>query len=84
MTIRLHSVVLASVIAATAAVGIAGASVVQNIDEPAAPKGDRLDMANCQMASLAAAACPADAHAYITVEERGDGVSTLIRVPSDS
>jgi hypothetical protein len=83
MTIRLHSAVLATILAATGAVGIAGATVVQSADFLTAPKEDRLDV-GCDVASAAGGdfCTPANA-SYVTVEERGEGVSTLIRVPSD-
>ena len=62
----LHTTVLATVIAATAAVGIASATMVINANAPT-PKADRLPVV-------------ADADAYITVETRHDGVSVLSRI----
>lgn len=61
-----HTAVLATVIAATAAVGIAAASIVA-IDAEPAPKGDRLPVV-------------ANADSYVTIETRHDGLSVLNRV----
>lgn len=62
----LHTTVLATVLAATAAVGLASATMVINANEPA-PKADRLPVV-------------ADADAYLTIETRQDGVSILNRI----
>jgi hypothetical protein len=62
----LHTTVLATVIAATAAVGIASATLYINANTPA-PKADRLPVV-------------ADAEGYLTVETREDGVSILNRI----
>lgn len=62
----LHTTVLATVLAATAAVGLASATMVLTANE-AAPKADRLPVV-------------ADADAYLTVETRHNGVSVLNRI----
>lgn len=62
-----HTAILATVIAATATVGIAAASIATNIDNAPAPKADRLPVI-------------ADAEGYVTIETRHDGVSVLKRV----
>ena len=70
MTIWLHTTILATSLAATIAIGIASAAKY----DPAAfvaPKADMLPLA-------------AETNAYVTVEERGDGVSVLARVPADT
>ena len=45
MTIWFHSTILATGLAATVAVGIAGAAVYNSFDAPVAPKADRLPIA---------------------------------------
>jgi hypothetical protein len=70
MTIWFHSTILATGLAATVAVGIAGAAVYNTIDAPVAPKADRLPVA-----------APGSAKTYITVETRSNGVSVLSRLP---
>jgi hypothetical protein len=62
----LHTTVLATVLAATAAVGLASATMVMQADE-AAPKADRLPIV-------------ANADGYMTIETRQDGVSVLNRI----
>ena len=62
----LHTTVLATVLAATAAVGLASATMVMNANE-AAPRADRLPVI-------------ADAAGYVTIETRHDGVSVLNRI----
>jgi len=66
MSSWLHTAVLATVFAATAAVGIASATLYINANAPAA-KADRLPVV-------------ADADAYLTIETRHDGVSILNRI----
>lgn len=66
MTSWFHTAILATVIAATAAVGLAAAAII-NSNNGAAPKGDRLPIV-------------ADAAGYVTIETRHDGVSVLERV----
>jgi hypothetical protein len=66
MTTWLHTAVLGTIIAATAAVGIAAAAII-TADTGVAPKGDRLPVI-------------ADAGSYVTIETRQDGVSVLNRV----
>lgn len=61
-----HTAILATVIAATAAVGISAAAII-TADNGAAPKGDRLPVV-------------ADASSYVTIETRHDGVSILERI----
>jgi hypothetical protein len=70
MTLRFHSMILTTAVAATLAVGFASAAVITDHSQ-AAPKGDRLPVATTT----------ADAGDYVTVETRGDGVSILERVP---
>jgi hypothetical protein len=64
-----HTLVLATTLVATAAVGVASASFFLNAGE-AAPKGDRLPIV-------------ADSSRYMTVETRVDNVSVLNRVKVD-
>ena len=71
MTIWFHSTILATGLAATVAVGIAGAAVYNSIDIPVAPKADRLPLA-----------APRVATTYVTVETRSNGVSVLSRLPA--
>jgi hypothetical protein len=61
-----HTTILATVFAATAAIGIASAALYINANAPA-PKADRLPVI-------------ADAESYVTIETRQDGVSILERV----
>ena len=70
MTIWFHSTILATGLAATVAVGIAGAAVYNTRDLPLAPKADRLPVA-----------APGGTKTFITVETRGDSVSVLSRLP---
>jgi hypothetical protein len=69
MTLRFHSMILTTVVAATVAVGFASAAIVSEHQE-AAPKGDRLPVV-----------ATTDAGDYVTVEIRHDGVSVLKRIP---
>jgi hypothetical protein len=66
MTLWLHSVIFAT---ALTAAGVASAAAYYTITETTAPKSDRLVWSGDQM--------PAD---YVTVEQRGPGVSVLTRV----
>ena len=70
MTIWFHSTILATGLAATVAVGIAGAAVYHGIDVPVAPKADRLLVL-----------APGGTQSYVTVETRGAGLSVLNRLP---
>jgi len=67
MAIRFHSAVLATTLAATAAIGFAAAAVYTDHTEVSI-KSDRLplDLADGR---------------FITVENRSDGVSTLVKTP---
>jgi hypothetical protein len=68
MKLWIHSAVLATTLAATAAVALASAAIYNDVGQPA-PKADRL-------------AVVADAGtSYLTIETRQDGVSVLSRVP---
>ncbi len=69
MTLRFHSMILTTVVAATVAVGFASAAIVSD-HEQAAPKGDRLPVV-----------ASADTGDYVTVETRHEGVSVLKRIP---
>ena len=71
MTLKLHSTILATSLAATLAVGFASAAIVADHHEAAAAKGDRLPI-------VATVTPAAD---YVTVETRHDGVSELQRIP---
>ena len=62
----IHTTIIATTLAATAAVGIASASIYITGNTPA-PKADRLPVV-------------ADANGYVTIETRHDGVSVLKRV----
>ncbi len=70
MNVWFHSTILATGLAATVAVGIAGAAVYNTIDIPVAAKADRLPVA-----------APATPKAFVTVETRGDRTSVLTRLP---
>jgi hypothetical protein len=72
MTIWLHSTVIATCVAATIAVGIASAA---KYEAGVAPKGDLLPLMTSE---------PAPADHFVTVEERGEGVSVLARVPAET
>lgn len=65
----LHSSIIATSLAATIAVGLAGASIYADTEAEIAEKADRL-------VTLA----DAD-QSYLTVETRQDGVSVMTRVP---
>lgn len=65
-----HSLVLATTLVATVAVGVASASLLIGSDQAAAPKADRLPIV-------------ADSSRYVTVETRGGNVSTLHKVQID-
>jgi hypothetical protein len=71
MTIWLHTTILATSLAATIAIGIASAAKYDAATS-VAPKADMLPV------STEAALAPG----YVTVEERGDGVSVLARIPA--
>ncbi len=69
MSILLHSTILATSLAATIAVGFAGASIYAGTETEFSAKTDRL-------------AILADTgRTYLTVETRQDGVSVMTRVP---
>lgn len=70
MSLKFHSTILASTLAATLLVGFASAAMITS-HPGAAPKGDRLP--------IAATAAPSTD--YVTVETRHDGVSELARIP---
>ena len=66
---RFHATILATCVIATLAVGIAGASVLQQ-SYPVAKKTDRLPM-------VAEATVPS----AVTIEQRGSGLSIVTRGP---
>jgi hypothetical protein len=68
MSLKFHSLILATSVVATLAVGIASAAIIVD-GKQAAPKGDRLPVVT------------AAADQYLTIEKRHDGVSVLERVP---
>ena len=70
MSLKLHSTILATSVAATLAVGFASAAIITDHQPVAAPKGDRLPIATT-----------APAADFVTVETRHDNVSDLQRVP---
>jgi hypothetical protein len=70
MGIRIHSLILATSLVATVAVGIASAAVFNGLDRGVAPKGDRLPVAEA-----------ASDVTYVTVETREPGTSVLNRMP---
>lgn len=72
MTLTLHSTILATSLAATLAVGFAGAAIVVDRQSVVAAKGDRLPV----LAAMPAADT-------ITIETRRNGVSDLQRIPLD-
>jgi len=67
---RFHSTILATALAATAAVGLASAAMVARGHDAPAVKADRLPVV-------------ADADGYLTIETRADGLSVLQRIPVD-
>lgn len=71
MTTRFHTAILATIVAATVAVGLAGAAAYSDVHYPLAKKTDRL-----------VTAVVANAGSEITVEQRADGTSILTRVPA--
>ncbi len=71
MSLKLHSTILATSLAATLAVGFASVATVASHQQAVAPKGDRLP--------IAVSATPAAD--YVTIETRRDGVSELQRIP---
>lgn len=73
MTIWLHTTILATSVAATIAVGIASAAKYEA--GAVAPKSDLLPVASSEQ--------PATGQ-FVTIEERGDGVSVLARVPAET
>lgn len=70
MTIRIHSVILATSLAATVAVGLASAAVFDGIGAHVAPKADRLPVAGKAVEAN-----------YVTIETRTPGTSVLTREP---
>lgn len=73
MTIWLHSTIIATSVAATIAVGIASAAKYDP-NAGVAPKADLL------LPIVSEEAAVGD---FVTVEERGDRVSVLARVPAE-
>ena len=73
MTIWLHTTILATSLAATIAVGIASAAKYEAADV-VAPKADLLQTASAQHQD----------GSFVTIEQRGDGVSVLARVPAET
>jgi hypothetical protein len=69
MTLWFHSTILATSLAATVAVGLAGAAIYQDTAVNVAAKADKLEVAGEMQKS------------YLTVETRADGISVLSRVP---
>ena len=67
MKLRIHSAILATTLAATAAVGLASASFIAA--PSVAAKADRLPLVAAANAS------------YLTIETRRDGISVLRRIP---
>ena len=72
MNILTHSIIAGTCLVATAAVAVAGVSMVNTNATTA--KADR--QVTAQM--------PATHGGYVTVEERGDGLSVLIRMPAET
>ena len=82
MAIWFHSAVLATTLAATAAIGLSGATLY--VDTKEVSKADRLPFgASCDVAAAGNVICPAPVNVaqYATIEDRSAGVSTLTRVP---
>ncbi|MBN8998151.1 MAG: hypothetical protein J0H54_01845 [Rhizobiales bacterium] len=71
MTTWFHTAILATCVAATVAVGLAGAAAYNDVHYPLAKKTDRLETVALDAASPA-----------VTVEHRTDGISILTRVPA--
>jgi len=70
MTVWFHSAIIATGLAATVAVGIAGAAVYNSFDVPVAAKADRMSVTT-----------PNGSKSYVTLETRGNSVSILSRLP---
>ena len=68
MSIWLHTAILATGFAATAAVGLASAALYEGVWPGVGAKADRLAIATSDTA-------------YTTVETRSDGISELRRIP---
>lgn len=89
MTIWLHSTVLAATLAATVAIGVAGATfyTTASTGEATAKKADRLAVATsvCNVADLSARIACNGGSRYVTVESRpeGENVSVLTRIPAN-
>ena len=71
MTTWFHTAILATCVAATVAVGLAGAAAYKDMHYPMAQKADRLETVAIDVTAPA-----------ITVEQRVDGTSILTRVPA--
>lgn len=71
MSTWFHTSILATCIAATVAVGLAGAAAYSDMHYPLAKKSDRLETAAVRVSSP-----------EITVEQRSDGTSILTRMPA--
>jgi hypothetical protein len=87
MTIWLHSTVLAAVLAATAAVGVAGATYYGTREIDSVKKSDRLAVlaSNCHIADVSGSFGCGDVPHYVTVEDRShadENISVLIRKPA--
>lgn len=75
MTTWFHAAILATGVAATAAVGLASASAYKDEHFPLAHKTDRL-------VSMAGNGDSSSASNEVTIEKRIDGISILTRVPA--
>lgn len=71
MTTWFHTMILATCVIATVAVGIASAAVYKDMATPAAKKSDRLTTVADNVV-----------RPEMTIEQRADGVSILTRVPA--
>ena len=76
MNIWIHTTVAATALAATIVVAVASVATYDAVN-PSAAKADRLPIAS-------AAAVSAESQRYITIEQRGDHLSILTRVPVTS
>ena len=81
-TVGIHAVVFATTLVATAAVGFAGAALYDGYSGPASPKQDKLEVVDqCTIAFGDGKPCAAPMTQTVTVAQRGDGVTVVMRTP---
>ena len=74
MNIWIHTTIAATALAATIVVAVASVATYDAVN-PSAAKADRLPIAT---------STAADSERYVTIEQRGDHLSVLTRVPVTS